>query len=60
MHTSNRFDSLYHQLARAWEAHQSLKRTDATIPDLARSSHRLDQARLAVWEWHGCERPEAR
>ena len=60
MHTSNRFDSLYHQLARAWEAHHSLKSADAAIPDLAGSSLRLDQARLAVWEWHGCERLEAR
>lgn len=51
MHASKRFDALYHQLAHAWEVHQSLRRSQASIAELAESAIRLQQARLAMRDW---------
>lgn len=51
MDASEGFESLYHQLAHAWEAHQSLRRSQAVVGELAESSFRLHEARLAMWNW---------
>lgn len=52
MHKSKTFDSLYHQLAQAWEAHQKNRRSHASASELGGSSLRLNEARLAMWDWH--------
>jgi hypothetical protein len=59
MHSSKRFDFLYHQLARAWDAHQSLRRSQEGISALAESSLRLNRARLAMSDWHSCDTLES-
>lgn len=56
MTTGPEFDSLYHQLARAWEAHQQLCLSHAPFSRLAESSSHLQQTRLAMWDWHQANR----
>lgn len=51
MHASKRFDTLYQQLAHTWEAHQTLRRSQASIAELAESAIQLQQARLAMRDW---------
>lgn len=53
MHTGTQFDSLFEQLANAWDAHQNLRHAQPTIPDLASSASELWQARQEMWDWHG-------
>lgn len=48
------FDTVYHQLAQAWDAHQALRRHGAAMPHLTESATRLHNARLAMWDWHKC------
>ena len=58
MHASNRFDALYSELAQAWEAYESMRRSHSSHLDLAESSFRLYRARMAMWDWHHNERME--
>lgn len=58
MHASKRFDVLYHQLAHAWEAHETLRRSQASLAELAESAIRLQQARLAMRDWRSGNTPE--
>jgi hypothetical protein len=51
MHASDRFDDLYNQLAHAWETHQSVRRSQASLPDLAESAMRLHRAQAAMRDW---------
>jgi hypothetical protein len=39
------FDALYDELARRWEHHQDLRRSGASVAELALSRHELDDAR---------------
>jgi len=39
------FDARFQELARRWEAHQTLRRSGASIAALARSRQALDDAR---------------
>jgi len=39
------FDASYEELARRWELHQSLRRSGASVAELARSRRELDLAR---------------
>jgi hypothetical protein len=50
--TTRDFDTLYNQLADAWETHERLRRSHASLTMLADSSARLYQARMAMWDWH--------
>lgn len=45
------FTQHYERLATAWVNHEDLRRSDASIADLSRSSLALDQARSAMWDW---------
>lgn len=45
------FDSLYQELARAWESHQQLRSTYPDVPTLAASAAELDEARSSMWDW---------
>ena len=58
MHLNDRFETLYDHLSRSWEAHQTLRHSEAEVPVLAESSRRLEQARLAMWEWRNSHRLE--
>lgn len=58
MNPKDQFDSLYTQLASAWEAHQALRRSHAPLPRLAESSTRLYDARFAMADWHRCQQRE--
>lgn len=42
------FDARYRVLASRWEHHQNLRRSGATVAELARSRQALDDARLAI------------
>jgi hypothetical protein len=46
------FDSLYHQLAPARDAHRSLRMDHPSLTALAESSLRLERGRLAMWDWN--------
>ncbi|HZD23092.1 MAG TPA: hypothetical protein VE569_06775 [Acidimicrobiia bacterium] len=52
MITSDTYDRLFQQLASAWETHQRLRMAGASVADLAESSKRLYNARMAMWDWH--------
>lgn len=52
MQSRNEFDSLYDQLATAWDSHQNLKLSNAPVAALADSSARLFRAQMAMWDWH--------
>jgi len=54
------FDSLYGNLASAWESHQKMRSGFADIADLALSSARLDMARTEMWAWWKQHRIEGR
>ncbi|MGH3650128.1 MAG: hypothetical protein ACRDU9_05410 [Acidimicrobiia bacterium] len=58
MYANETFDSLYRQLAEAWDSHQTLRRSETTIADLMESSLRLQQARLAMFDWKRCNQLE--
>ena len=58
MYATETFDSLYHQLAEAWESHQTLRRSEAPLSDLVESSLRVQQARLAMLDWRRCNQLE--
>lgn len=60
MHVVKTFDTLYHQLSHAWNAHQALRRSHASLPELADSYRRLDEARLAMRDWHSRHPQEIR
>ena len=51
MHAVHEFDILYSHLAKAWESHQSVRRSHRSIAELAESSLQLEQARSAMWDW---------
>lgn len=48
------FETLYHQLAQAWDTHQALRRHGAALSSLSESATRLEHARMAMWDWHKC------
>ena len=60
MFAEDTFHDLYHQLASAWEAHQHLRGAHAPFEMLASSSTRLNEARLAMWDWRKQELGRAR
>jgi len=60
MQTADQFDTLYHRLAAAWDAHQGLRATDPPVTELAASAARLYQAKLAMWDWHRANTPRSR
>ncbi|MEQ8840849.1 MAG: hypothetical protein RIB98_07700 [Acidimicrobiales bacterium] len=39
------FDARFAELARRWDHHQNLRRSGASVPELARSRQALDAAR---------------
>lgn len=51
MTVTDTLDVLYSDLATTWDPHQRLRLTDAPLTDLAASSARLYQARIAMWDW---------
>ena len=51
-HHPERFDALYEQLVSAWDAHQALRRSSASLARLAESASRLHEARIAMARWH--------
>lgn len=55
-----RFNTLYDNLASAWESHQQLRSTHPHIAELALSSTHLDAARAEMWSWWKQNRLEAR
>lgn len=52
MRTDETFETLYQHLASTWDAHQHLRNAGSPVPGLAESWTRLQQARLAMWDWH--------
>lgn len=52
MNDRNQFPDLYSHLAKTWDQHQALRRSDASIAELAMSSARVHRARRAMAAWH--------
>jgi hypothetical protein len=56
MTTDQTFETLYQQLASAWDAHQRLRTAHSAVNSLAQSWTSLHQARLAMSDWHANQR----